>query len=175
MTFHPGTFRHASSKNKDSFLCSHNTINIHKKLKSLGIQITMHPSLKWVSHFHCFSNNRVGTCVKINKLHLQWIQEASRGSSHHYHPSPITDPHRKKCPSPTRTGRNWWNYWLLQQEEGRFPSLRATQPMTNHHHPERSLSSSGLSFKTISSHCLLFLYRVMFLSFACWTCLWFLL
>lgn len=47
-----------------------------------------------------------------------------------------------------------------------------TQPMRNHHLPKRSLFSDGLFFffKTTSPCFLLFLHKIMFLSFVIWTC-----
>ena len=46
----------------------------------------------------------------------------------------------------------------------------AAKPITCHH-PEFLLFSNGLSFKTTPPNFLLFLYKIMFLFFVCWTCL----
>ena len=51
----------------------------------------------------------------------------------------------------------------------------AAQPMRNHYHPELSHFLSALSFKTTPPDFFLFLYKIMFISFVCWPCLWLLL
>lgn len=50
------------------------------------------------------------------------------------------------------------------------PITPETQPMRNHHLPKYSLFSDGFLFKTTSPCSLLFLHKVMFLSFVIWTC-----
>lgn len=52
-------------------------------------------------------------------------------------------------------------------------TTHATWPMRNHYHPLVSLFSKGLSFQTSPPNFLLLLHQVTFLSFGCWTCLWF--
>lgn len=47
----------------------------------------------------------------------------------------------------------------------------ATQPMSNRHHPKLSLFSNRLLFKTSPPSFFLFLHKITFFSFVCWTCL----
>lgn len=126
---------------------------------------------KDISHKHQSKESWSGySNVEINKgnSHLKWSREARRGSPHAL-PLQVNYGLQQE----ERHTLQVHTALLLQQKEDFLP-CSAIQPMRNCHRPKLLLSSNGLLFKTTPLNFPLFLYTVMFLSFACWTCLQFL-
>ena len=99
------------------------------------------------------------------------------GALMHYHLLPSAAPKQEEMYLASPTGRRRKKDLLYDSNKRKEDILLAQkqpQPMRNCHHPELMLSSDQLLFKAASPNFLLsfFPYKVMFLSFVCWTCLW---
>lgn len=104
------------------------------------------------------------------------IEGPERGALERYHSTsiterlPLTDLNRKAVNrKESTTGKN-----QLQDPTGKSvhcissnkSTISTTQPMTNRHHLELLLFSNGTDIQNN-------LHKIVFLSFACWTFLWF--
>lgn len=93
----------------------------------------------------------------------QWQKELS-----------VTDPredppknHRKESSITAPTGQDEYGPCYKK------PTIPATQPVRNGHHPRLLTSLQQTSAQNTPPNFLLLLRKIMFLSFLCWSCLWF--
>ena len=104
--------------------------------------------------------------VKINKSLTKMELGGQTGETQH-RPTSITErtvnyrPQERKHQLQAPTGKT------VHRISYKKLTTPGTQPMRNHHHPELSLFSNEFSLKTIFLNFLIFLYKIMFLSFVC--------